>query len=237
MGAWNGLLVIGFVIGYAASTSDAAPETKMGFISLRVGLRVLAVCLLLIGVWEIRGQVRKAVADSGVILRVEDMPQRASAIPARLLAAPTAPAPATDLPDADEEFWERVRRMATGLREDLALLESSGPYEHRWLLIPASGDVTAVRAALAPGATIAVFAEPPAASEAKGFTPRPAQAYHGFLEDAETGALWFQSVEPKRVPAFLARARSAARWGLYPAGDPTAITAANRARQGEPDPA
>ncbi|MEV4642910.1 hypothetical protein AB0J80_36775 [Actinoplanes sp. NPDC049548] len=229
VGAWNGLIVAGFLIRFAITSSSGEPETRIAYTSLGVGLRVVAISLLLIGVWEIRGQVREAVADSGVVLRVEDMPARASAIPAQLLAAPAAPAPAADLPDADDEFWDRVRRTAAGLRQDLALLESSGPYEHRWLWVPASGDVTSARAAVAPDAVITIFSKPPVANEAKGFEPEPAEGYHGFLEDAESGVLWFQSVAPHRVPMFLARARSAARWGLYPIGDPTAITAVNRA--------
>ena len=69
------------------------------------------------------------------------------------------------------------------------------------------------------------FSEPPAATETKGFTPRPADEYHGFLEDGESGALWYQSVRPNRVGAFLSRAGRARRWGLYPATAPDALSA------------
>ncbi|BFU43261.1 hypothetical protein [Krasilnikovia sp. MM14-A1004] len=237
VGAWQGLLGMGLMIGFAISVSDAAPATTLGYTSLRVGLRVVAMAVLLIGVWEIRTQVRRAVADRGIVMRVADMPARASAFPALRPAAPAVAPPTTDLPDADDEFWDRVRQTATGLREDLALLESAGPYVHRWLIVPASGDLTEVRAAVAADAIVTVFPEPPAATETKGFTPRSAEEYYGLLQDAESGALWFRSVPSKRVPAFLAQARSAARWGLYPTADPTALTAVNRVRAAEPDPA
>ena len=73
---------------------------------------------------------------------------------------------------------------------------------------------------------MAAFPEPPDASETKGFKPLPADEYHGFLEDAESGAVWYQSVKPNRVGAFLARAHRARRWALYPADSPEALTAA-----------
>ncbi|HEY0536004.1 MAG TPA: hypothetical protein VGD29_30845 [Actinoplanes sp.] len=73
-------------------------------------------------------------------------------------------------------------------------------------------------------AEITVFTEPPAATETKHYTPLPAESYQGFLED-EAGTLIARSVTSRRVPAFLAQARAARRWALYPVPDPTALTA------------
>ncbi|MFD0518688.1 hypothetical protein [Paractinoplanes durhamensis] len=98
------------------------------------------------------------------------------------------------------------------------MLETTDAVARRWV----SGDLTTIRAALPPGAVVTVFPQPPAAD----FTPpRAADEYHGFLEDDASGALWYQSVRPNRVEAFMARARRARRWALYPADAPDALTA------------
>jgi hypothetical protein len=224
--AWNLAVGAAFLIRLNAPSSGDDLATSLGIDAVQMGVRLIGIALLLFGVWQIRAQVRQAVADLGIVMRIGDI-ARPSAMPNRPLA-PVArdAAPAVDgLPAADDEFWGEVRRTATGQRADLALLESTGTLVHRWMVIPENGDVTAVRAALAPGAVVTVFIEPPAATETKNFAPSPADEYHGFLEDAESGALWYQRVVPKRVPAFLARARSARRWSLYPVGDPNALTA------------
>ena len=189
-------------------------------------VRVIGLAFLLIAVWQIREQVHAQVARSGVMLRIQDMAPRRSAIPLSPAARPTPPAPPSgDLSPADDDFWRRVAGLATGLRTDVALLETTDSVARRWLLVPASGDLSAVRSALSAGAVLTAFPQPPAATETKGFTPLAADEYHGFLEDDESGALWYQSVKPNRVGAFLARARRARRWALYPANSPDALSA------------
>jgi hypothetical protein len=155
------------------------------------------------------------------------MPLRSATLapPLRLTGA-AATSASDDLPRADDEFWQQVERLATEAGADLALLETTDSVVRRWALVPGTGDLTAVRAALPAGAIITVFTEPPAAADGTDFTPAPADDYFGFLEDRETGALWFQAVTAKRVPAFLARTRSARRWALYPVNSPAALTAA-----------
>jgi len=169
-------------------------------------------------VWQIREEVHRRVTEAGIHLRFDE--PRPPSMPVRTLL----PAATGEAPVADEEFWGRVARTATGLREDLALLEKTGPLAYRWLLVPADGDLAALRAELAPGAEITVFTEPPAAAETKHYTPLPAESYQGFLE-ADAGTLSCQSVSPQRVSAFLARARAARRWALYPMPNPTALRA------------
>ncbi|MEV6846492.1 hypothetical protein [Actinoplanes sp. NPDC051411] len=215
--AWNLAIALAFMIRLTAEHSgDAAADLTVD--AVQNGVRLVGIACLLIGVWQIREQVLLRVTEAGIHLRHDE--PRPSSMPVRdLLPAVTGEAPA-----ADEDFWARVARTATGLREDLALLEKTGPLAYRWLLVPADGDLTAVRAELAPGAEITVFLEPPAATETKNYTPFPAEIYQGFLED-EAGALTCQSVTRRRVPAFLARARTARRWALYPHPSPTALTA------------
>nr|WP_296068409.1 hypothetical protein [uncultured Actinoplanes sp.] len=82
-----------------------------------------------------------------------------------------------------------------------------------------------MRAAIAAGAAVTAYPEPPSATETKGFTPRPADAYHGFPQDADSGALRYQSIRPNRIGAFLAQARRARRWALYPADSSDALIA------------
>jgi hypothetical protein len=236
--AWYMAASTAFVVRVAATSGDD-PATSLEIDAVQMGVRLVGLALLLLGVWQIREQVRQAVADLGIVMRIGDIAGRPSAMPNRPLA-PVArdSAPAIDgLPSADDEFWGDVRRAATGRRAELALLESTGTLVHRWMVIPDDGDVTAVRTALAPGAVVTVFTEPPAATETRNFTPLPADEYHGFLEHADSGALWYQRVVPRRVPAFLARARSARRWSLYPVGDPNALTAVTPAGLVQPEPA
>ncbi|WP_030436847.1 hypothetical protein [Actinoplanes subtropicus] len=193
----------------------------LGWDIARLAIRLVGLTCLLIAVWQIREQVRERVATSGVILRFRDMPPRPSAIP---LPPAARPAP-VEAPAADDDFWGNVAALATGRRAEIAVLETTDGLARRWLLVPESGDLGAVRSAVAPGAVVSAFPEPPDASETKDFTPRPADEYHGFLEDADSGAVWYQSVKPNRVGAFLARARRARRWALYPADSPEALTA------------
>jgi hypothetical protein len=230
--AWNLAIGVAFVLRLSGPSAGADPSrdeiaSALGLQAFQMAVRIVGLGLLLIGVWQIREQVRRTVAASGVAPRPADLGLRPSAVPGRPLAPiRRAAVPDADArPAADDEFWERVRRTAAGVGTGLALLETTGALVHRWALVPESGDVDAVRAGLAPGAVVTVFPEPPADTETAGFTPAPAQEYYGFLEDADGGALWFQLVTPKRVPAFLARARSARRWGLYHSGDPAALTA------------
>jgi hypothetical protein len=215
--AWNLAIGLAVMIRLTSEHSgDAATDLTVD--AVQNGVRLVGIGCLLIGVWQIREEVRRRVTEAGIHLRHDE--PRPSSVPVRTLL----PAVTGEAPEADEDFWARVARTATGLRSDLALLEKTGPLAYRWLLVPADGDLTAVRADLTPGAEITVFTEPPTATETQHYTPLPAESYQGFLED-EAGTLTAQSVTPRRVPAFLARARTARRWALYPLPSPTALTA------------
>ena len=215
--AWNLAIFLAFAIRLTAEHSgDAAADLTVD--AIQNGVRLVGIGCLLIGIWQIREEVHRRVTEAGIQLRYDE--PRPSSMPVRtLLPAMTGEAPA-----ADEDFWARVAGTATGLGADLALLERTGPLAYRWLLVPAEGHLTEVRAALTPGAEITVFLEPPTATEAQNYTPLPAESYQGFLED-DAGSLTCQSVNPRRVAAFLARARTARRWALYPMPNPTALTA------------
>lgn len=215
--AWNLAIGLAFMIRLTAEDSADLAE-NLTVDAVQNGVRLVGIACLLIGVWQIREQVHHRIAEAGIRLRPAE--PRPSSIPLRTLLPPVT---GTAAP-ADEQFWTRVARTATGMRTDLALLERTGPLAHRWLLVPADGDLTTVRAELSPGAQVTVFLDSPAATETKDYTPLPAESYSGFLED-RAGALVFQSVSPRRVPAFLAQARTARRWALYPTPDPTALTA------------
>lgn len=215
--AWNLAIGLALMLRLTAGRSGD-PATDLTVDAVQNGVRLVGIGCLLIGVWQIRDEVRRRVAEAGIHLRHDE--PRPSSLPVRTLL----PELTGDAPEADDDFWARVARTAIGLRSELALLEKSGPLAYRWLLVPADGDLAGVRAELAPGAEITVFAEPPEAAETQHYTPRPAESYQGFIED-EAGALTYQSVTSRRVPAFLARARRARRWALYPVPSVTALTA------------
>jgi len=247
VGAWYVALAASFMVRFAndpagpgsagtpgatsvsSSVADVRVDdlaTWLAWDAVQIGVRLIGLTFLLIAVWQIRHQVRERVAASGVMFRIRDMASRRSAMPLPPAARPLPPVPQpAGLPAADEDFWRRVAALATGQRADIAVLETIDVLAHRWLLVPDSGDVSAVRAAIAPGAVVTAFPDPPAATETKGFTPRPADAYHGFLQDADSGALRYQSIKPNRLGAFLAQARRARRWALYPADGPGALIA------------
>ncbi len=82
--------------------------------------------------------------------------------------------------------------------------------------MPASGDVSAVRAELSPGARVTVFPQPPSAAFA---APAAGAPFHGFVDGA------YRSVAAPRVPAFLAQAAGSGRYGLYSPYDPDALRA------------
>jgi hypothetical protein len=215
--AWNLAIGLAFMIRLTAEHSGD-PAEDLTVDAVQNGVRLIGVACLLIGVWQVRQEVHRRVTEAGIHLRLDE--PRPSSVPVRTLL----PAVTGEAPEADEDFWARVARTATGLRADLALLEKTGPLAYRWLLVPADGDLTAVRAELTPGAEITVFTEPPTATETQDYTPLPAESYQGFLED-NAGVLTTQSVTSRRVPAFLAQARAARRWALYPLPNPTALTA------------
>jgi hypothetical protein len=203
--------------------------TALAYDALALAFRLIGLALLLIGVWQIREQVRQTVAESGVAFRMSDL---GSLVSAPTPAVPLPPLVRTEiakdtLPPADEAFWTRVSEQAAAAGADLALLETTDSAVHRWFLVPATGDTSDLRATVPLGAVVTVFAEPPAADFSLPATEAETETdeFYGFLEDAESGALWFQSVRPNRVPAFLARARTARRWALYPVTSPTARSA------------
>lgn len=232
-GIWH-WTVGGFYIGLAASIAirfglrqsgeTYAPETMLIWDATQIAAKLIGLTFLLIAVWQIRFQVRSRVARAGIALRIADLPPRRSAVPLAALSVPATPARG-DLPPADDQWWQQVAALATGMRAPIALLETTEGVAHRWLLVPENGDLDAVRSAVAGGAVVTAFPEPPDASSTKDFTPRAADSYHGLLEDSETGALWHQLVRPNRVGAFLARAGRARRWALYPADGSAALTA------------
>jgi hypothetical protein len=209
--AWYLALGASFTLGLAGSGSTSGDDERLLFGAVQMGLRLVGLACLLIAVWQIREQVRAQVIRSGVILSV---PRRA-AVPLSI-GVLSAPAVAVEQP-ADDDFWARVASFGPGI----ALLETTDSTARRWLLVPADGDLTAIRAALPAGAVVTAFPTPPSAT----FDPPTADDYYGFLEDEASGALWYQSVKPNRVEAFLARARRARRWGLYATTDPDAVQA------------
>lgn len=168
--------------------------------------------LLLAGVWRRWAQVRERVAASGVMMQFKPEARAESALIAQAGAQRSARAGRR----ADEAFWLAVGDLARTAGADLALLEEAGPFAHRWLLVPASGDVSAVPAELSPGAHLTVFPQPPSAAFA---APADGAPFHGFLDGA------YRSVAAPRVPAFLAQAAGSGRYGLYRPHDPDALRA------------
>ncbi|MFC4067777.1 hypothetical protein [Actinoplanes subglobosus] len=193
-------------------------------------LRIIGLAGLAVAIWMIRDRVRATLAAYVAAPAPVFTPPPAftpppppPVTPVRS-AAPARDVPGIDdLPFADDDFWHRVRQA--GATADLALLETSGPRMHRWLLIPADTDPAAVRENLAPGSAITVFTEPPVSRDTAGYHPPAATEYHGLLESSGTGAVWYQSVTPRRLSGFLDRAKIGGRWALYPVDDPGALTA------------
>ncbi|XVU24423.1 hypothetical protein ACQPZJ_45585 [Actinoplanes sp. CA-054009] len=221
--AWYGTLGLSFAVSVSARDPYSGDQAAdLGLQALRTGIRVVGLAFLLFGVWQIREQIHRALAASGITLRISDLGPRAGANPLPPLTPTTA---AVDLPVADADFWTGVRHLADDAGAELAMLETTDGIVRRWFLIPPGSDLAAVRAAAAPGAVLTVYPSPPSQTETEGFTPPEADEYYGFLEDAASGSLWYQTVRPNRIPAFLARTRSARRWALYPAQSPTALTA------------
>jgi hypothetical protein len=229
VGGWYSALAASFMIRFAANqtvTDDHDLPSWLAWDAAGTGARLVGLSFLLIAVWQIRDQVHAKVAESGVILRIRDLAPRPSTVPLPAAVLPVPPGPqSAELLVADDDFWRRVSALATGLRTEIAVLETTDGLARRWLLVPSSGRLAEVRSAMAPGAVVTAFPQPPAATETKAFTPRPADQYHGLLEDNESGALWYQSIRPNRVGAFLAQARRARRWALYPTAGPDALSA------------
>ncbi|MFF5080137.1 hypothetical protein ACFY36_24045 [Actinoplanes sp. NPDC000266] len=224
MNAWGMCLVLSIVVSLLSSNDALA--TMLGWEAAIQAIRVAGLAFLLYGVWQLRLTIRRAVADAGVAFRIGDTGTAvAKPVPAQPLPPVTRAETPTGLPLADDAFWEGVGRLAAEAGAELALLETTEGVARRWALIPATGDVTALRAAVPPGAIVTVYPEPPSEATPDDFTPAEAEEYYGFLEDAASGSLWYQTVRPNRVPAFLARTRSARRWALYPATSSTALTA------------
>ncbi|GIE85618.1 hypothetical protein [Actinoplanes regularis] len=224
--AWQLAIVTSFVVRFGNTSSDSTRDgiaTRLVWDAIQAGVRLAGLALLLVGVWQIREQVRRRVAEIGVDLRIRNTGSGRVPLVAPL-GMPALPA-AADLEPADDGFWQRVGRLAGAAGADLALLEITGKATRRWALVPPAGDLAAVRAAVPDGAIVTVFAEPPSAADTTAFIPVPADYYHGFLEDDVTGAFSYQTVRPTGVPVFLARARNARRWALYPTESPSSVTA------------
>jgi hypothetical protein len=236
--AFNILLLVSFALRFlGASTkthpNDPDPMRPDLLWSLRNSVaghsvRVLALVLLLIGIWRIRAQVRQAVATSLAAPTPRDLglrPDPQPAVPMAPARVDVAPATAA-LPRADDEFWDRVSALSAAKAADLALLETTSTWVRRWLLVPAGGAIDPVRTAIPPGSVVTVFPEPLRLGSAAPERPpvaAPGTEWLGLIEDA--GMLRFQLLLPTRLPVWLAQARSAHRYGLYRADDPDALTA------------
>jgi hypothetical protein len=207
------------------SPSDLVPEMLLYAAGHLV--RMLALIVLLYGVWRIRDQVRQAVAVSGAAPTPAQLGLRRNRTPAAPLPAARVAALATAAtPQADDYFWARARELSAEKGADLALLESTSAWVRRWLLVPAAGPIDAVRAAVPPGSVVTVFPEPPQPGDTAPPEPPesdPGTEWFGLIEDA--GTLRFQRLAPTRLPVWLAQARAAHRWGLYRTDDPAALTA------------
>ncbi|GAA2567527.1 hypothetical protein GCM10010435_46570 [Winogradskya consettensis] len=235
--AWNAILVAGLLLSLnnAGGNPTNADElaAALGVDAIRLSIRVGGLVVLLIGVVGIRDQIRRAIAAPVIpkprpapALIPAATPAPASANPAGSSATvtksaprPVEPVPGSEgLPAADDAFWQQVRVAAA--TAGVVLLETTGPQDHKWRPVPAGGDVATVRATLRPGAVVTIFPAPPTNRSPESYNPVRAEKYHGLLESRETGALWYQPVDQRRLPGFLTRAGSVARWALYPVDDP-----------------
>ncbi|GAA2707218.1 hypothetical protein [Actinoplanes palleronii] len=243
--AWNAAIGTAAVVTLAGlgDQPDTLDELvyALGVDALRCALRITGLVVLLTGVIQISDQVRQAIATPRPILPFT--PVRAPApvaagagavgagqgvAPADVTPAalqPLEPVPGSDgLPSADDAFWDQIRTAAAAA--DLALLVTTGARAHKWRLAPAGADLTSIRTTLRPGTVVTVFTDPPVERPTEGYSPVKAQEYHGFLEGRENGALWYQEINPRRIPSFLTRAAGPIRrWALYPTDDPTAFRA------------
>jgi hypothetical protein len=233
---WRFALVFSIVLRFAAdslySSSDAATDRGQALWSIGTNtaghaLRVASLGILLYGVWIIRGQVRRAIAASGVAPTPRQLGLRRNLTPAAPLPSHGDASLATaDIPPADDEFWSRVQALSAEQGGDLAVLESATAWVRRWLLLPAGAPLGAVRAAIPPGSVVTVFPSPPLpGADAPTEPPAagPGTEWFGLLQDG--GTLRYQLVRPARLPVWLAQARSSDRWALYRTDDPAALTA------------
>jgi len=118
--AWNLAIFLSFMIRFTAERSgDAAADLTVD--AVQNGVRLVGIGCLLIGVWQIREEVHRRVTEAGIHLRHDE--PRASSVPVRALL----PTVIGEAPPADEEFWARVARTATGLHADLALYPMPNP--------------------------------------------------------------------------------------------------------------
>lgn len=135
----------------------------------------------------------------------------------------------TDVPPADDAFWQAAAEAAALAGADLPLLQTTRSLERRWLLVPPSGDLAVIRARPSPEAVLTLFTTPPVATAPA--RPPAAPEYYGLLQASPGDAVRFQLVLPSRVTDFLAAARGAHRAGLYRSTDPTARTAVTAASE------
>lgn len=220
--ACSGLLVLSFILSLDNGTYGQDGVSGLNTDIVRLAVRVVALGLLLVGVVLTRGQIRRTIADSEIY----------SPVPVRRrepgpILAPAVVFDKSSLPPADDAFWARVREMSIAAGDELPLLESTSNLIRRWSLIPSASAVDGIRASLPPGTAITVFPVPPRPGVEAPDEPPAAEAgqWFGLTEDAATGMLWFRLLQPSRVPEWLAKAKSAQRFGLYQADDPAALTA------------
>ena len=206
------------VIGNFLGRDDPAMLLFIGGLGLAV--RMLALTVTAIGVWRIWTGIRTTMATP---------PAPRTQTPSQWSTAtrPTS-LDTTDLPPADDDFWNRVRSMSLAANGELPLLESTSTVIRRWTLIPSASDIDEIRRALRPGTVVTVFPTPPqpvGTPLTVRFIADEDVELLSLSEDAETGMLWFQLLQPSRVDSWLAKARSAKRYALFRADDPAAATA------------
>ena len=229
--AWNVLIPISFLIRFVGSGSRDGADTVAVQAALSqldttitgLAVRLIALLLLVVGVWLVRGQVRAAIATS-----FSNPPSAPAPVAAPVEHLPPSILDTTKLPPADDAYWARVRDLSYAAGADLALLESTSNLIRRWSLIPSASAVEQIRASLPPGTVITVFPSSPQPGSTAPSAPPSSNStaeWFGLTEDARTGMLWFQLLLPSRVPAWLAKAQSAHRYGLYRSDDPAALTA------------
>jgi hypothetical protein len=228
--AWNGLIFFSFLIrilgniyGAPDPTVDAITDAlhRLDVFLLGLTLRLAALIFLLLGVWQSRTRVRAVVA--GTIVYSPPPPVRQEPAPEqRTTILETA-----TMPVADDAFWARVRELSLAAGDELPLLESTSNLIRRWSLIPSVSAIDTIRASLPPGTVITVFPTPPQPGAEAPADPPTAEAeqWFGLTEDAGTGMLWFRLLQPSRLPDWLAKARTAQRFGLYRPNDPAALNA------------
>lgn len=214
------------VLGYAVLSPRAGATPSIGLLLIAEGLRIESYFFGLVGLRLTRDRVR-GIASGEIAAHSDDPRWQPPIVPAATTVRYETPPAADRLSPADESFWASAGRLARDAGADIAVLETAETQSRRWLLVPADGDTTALRATIRPGAILTLFPTAPGTAAALGATGRkPAPEYYGLIQTSPHDPVRFQLILPSRVPHFLAEAGTAHRAGLYRANDPAARTAA-----------